>query len=158
MNIFMTGKSPKMSFKSQYKPNNKLYMLQVPSGSKVILCPQKKLLHSYTPLMSKEILIQSSTIFLDTSEFRPISCCNIVYKCMTQVPVNRLEGCLEEFVSNIQTAFVPGRNIAENVLLAQECIKNYPREVGQARCSIKVDLMKAYDCWLEFCISLFNCY
>ena len=79
------------------------------------------------------------------SEFRPITCCNIVYKCMTQIPVNRLEGCLEEFVSNIQTAFVPGRNIAENVLLAQECIKNYPREVGQARCTIKVDLMKAYD-------------
>ena len=48
-------------------------------------------------------------------------------------------------MSNIQTAFVPGRNIAENVLLAQECIKNYPREVGQARCTIKVDLMKAYD-------------
>lgn len=145
MNIFMTRKNPKMPFKSQYRPNNKLYMLQVPTGSKVILCPLQEATPLLYPFMSKEILTQSSIIFLDMSEFRPIKCCNILYKCMTQIPVNRLEGCLEEFVSNIQTAFVPGRNIAENVLSAQEHIKNYPREVGQARCTIKVDLMKAYD-------------
>jgi len=30
-------------------------------------------------------------------------------------------------------------------LLAQELVRNYHKPVGQPRCTIKVDLMKAYD-------------
>jgi len=44
-----------------------------------------------------------------------------------------------------QGAFILGRSIAENILLAQELVFNYHREKGRPRCTIKVDLMKAYD-------------
>ena len=51
---------------------------------------------------------------------------------------------LEDLISPNQTTFIPNRSIAENVLLAQE-VKNYHKSGGKARCTMKVDLMKAYD-------------
>jgi hypothetical protein len=78
-------------------------------------------------------------------DFRPISCCNLIYKCITKLLANRLVPCLEAIISPNQTAFIPSRSIAENVLLAQEVLKDYHKNEGKARCTIKVDLMKAYD-------------
>lgn len=66
-----------------------------------------------------------------------------MYKCITKILANRLRPCLANIVSKNQTAFIPNRSIAENVLLAQELVKNYHRDTGPARCAIKVDLMKA---------------
>lgn len=48
-------------------------------------------------------------------------------------------------VGKFQTAFVKGRRIGDNILLAQELFRNYHRDKGSPRCAIKVDLMKAYD-------------
>lgn len=36
-------------------------------------------------------------------------------------------------------------SIAENMLLAQEVVRDYHKNGGKARCTLKVDLMKAYD-------------
>jgi hypothetical protein len=55
---------------------------------------------------------------------------------------------LDSLVSKNQSAFIPGRSISENVLLAQELVRNYHRKVGQPRCTMKIDLMKAYD-WVN---------
>jgi len=52
---------------------------------------------------------------------------------------------LDEVISSNQGAFVPKRSIVENILLAQELVCNYHRTVGKARCTLKIDLMKAYD-------------
>jgi hypothetical protein len=52
---------------------------------------------------------------------------------------------LEEVISSNQGEFFPSRGIAENVLLAQEAVSDYHKEKGKARCTLKVDLMKAYD-------------
>ncbi|KAK3219463.1 hypothetical protein Dsin_013433 [Dipteronia sinensis] len=78
-------------------------------------------------------------------DFRPISCCNLIYKCITKILMNQLVSCLEDLISLNQTTFIPNRSIAENVLLAQEVMKNYHKSGGTARCIMKVDLMKAYD-------------
>jgi len=48
-------------------------------------------------------------------------------------------------ISRNQSTFIPGINIAENVLLAQELVRNYHRKEGAPRCTMKIDLMKAYD-------------
>jgi hypothetical protein len=40
---------------------------------------------------------------------------------------------------------VPNRSISENILLAQEVLRDYHKKGGKARCTLKVDLMKAYD-------------
>lgn len=51
---------------------------------------------------------------------------------------------LDGLISSNKSAFIPHRSIAENVLLAQEVVKNYHKSEGQARCTIKADIMKAY--------------
>jgi len=78
-------------------------------------------------------------------DYRPISCCNLVYKCITKILANRLIPGLEDVISFNQGAFIPKRSIAENILLAQELVCNYHKEKGKARCTLKVDLMKACD-------------
>ena len=52
---------------------------------------------------------------------------------------------LPELIGNALSAFVPGRRISDNILLAQELLKNYHRKDTPARCAIKVDIQKAFD-------------
>lgn len=45
------------------------------------------------------------------SDYRPISCCNIVYKLISKLLSDRLAEVLPELVDNTQSAFVRGRSI-----------------------------------------------
>ncbi|KAL0322039.1 UNVERIFIED_CONTAM: Transposon TX1 uncharacterized protein [Sesamum calycinum] len=51
----------------------------------------------------------------------------------------------DKLISPSQTAFVPGRSISDNVLLAQELFSGYNHCRLPPRCALKVDLRKAYD-------------
>nr|GEV20431.1 hypothetical protein [Tanacetum cinerariifolium] len=79
------------------------------------------------------------------NDYRPISCCNVLYKCVSKIIANRIKGFLELIVSANQSAFVSGRSIADNILLTQELMHNYHLDRGPARCALKVDIQKAYD-------------
>nr|GEU49764.1 retrotransposon Gag domain, retroviral aspartyl protease [Tanacetum cinerariifolium] len=48
-------------------------------------------------------------------------------------------------ISPNQSTFVPGRSIADNILLTQELMHNYHLDRGLPRCAFKVDIQKAYD-------------
>ena len=63
-------------------------------------------------------------------DFRPISCCNTVYKCIAKILANRLRNVLSHLVGLHQTAFISGRRIGDNILLAQELLRNYHRNRG----------------------------
>ncbi|KAL0420753.1 UNVERIFIED_CONTAM: hypothetical protein Slati_3098200 [Sesamum latifolium] len=52
------------------------------------------------------------------SGFRPISCCNMLYKVIIKIIVQRLSGVLDDLISPSQNAFVPGCSIGDNILLA----------------------------------------
>ncbi|KAL0289207.1 UNVERIFIED_CONTAM: hypothetical protein Sradi_7078000 [Sesamum radiatum] len=79
------------------------------------------------------------------AEFRPISCCNVLYKAITKILVQRLRSILDTLISPSQNAFVPGRSIGDNILLAQELFSGYNQRNQPPRCALKVDLRKAYD-------------
>lgn len=78
-------------------------------------------------------------------DYRPISCCNVVYKCITKVLANRLQPILPCLINQAQFSFVKGCSIVDNVLLMQELVRGYHRDDKDPRCAIKIDLMKAYD-------------
>lgn len=79
------------------------------------------------------------------SEYRPISCCTVIYKCISKIIANRIKSSLASVISRSQTAFLPGRNISDAIFLVQELMHNYHRKEGPSRCAIKVDLKKAFD-------------
>ncbi|XP_074278172.1 uncharacterized protein LOC141601769 [Silene latifolia] len=78
-------------------------------------------------------------------EYRPIVCCNVIYKCITKILCNRLGSILPDIINSSQGGFVKGRNIMDNVLICQDIVRMYNRKVVSPRCLIKIDLRKAYD-------------
>jgi hypothetical protein len=81
------------------------------------------------------------------TEFRPISLCNVIYKVVAKCLVNRLRPILDDIISPAQSAFVPGRMITDNALLAFECIHfiQQKKDPNNSFCAYKLDLSKAYD-------------
>ncbi|GJS49062.1 hypothetical protein Tco_0599183 [Tanacetum coccineum] len=99
----------------------------------------KELNHTIIALIPK---VKSPT---RVNDYRPISCCNVMFKCISKIIANRIKESLKDLVSPNQSAFVPGRSIADNVLLTQELMHNYHLDRGLPRCAFKVDIQKAYD-------------
>lgn len=81
------------------------------------------------------------------NEFRPISLCNVIYKLVSKVLSNRLKKLLPSIVSENQSAFVAGRLIIDNILVAFETMhtiktKNQGKDGFMA---FKLDMTKAFD-------------
>ncbi|KZV36659.1 hypothetical protein F511_26666 [Dorcoceras hygrometricum] len=53
------------------------------------------------------------------NDFRPISCCTVIYKIIAKILVNRLTPLMAGLVDMAQAAFIPGRSIVDNIHLAR---------------------------------------
>ncbi|KAE8671815.1 kinase-related family protein [Hibiscus syriacus] len=94
--------------------------------------------HTFITLIPKESNIGS----LD--DYRPISLVGGVYKILSKCLSRRLRSCIEDLISPTQFAFIPGRQILDCSLIANEGI-DYWRKKGLKGCVFKVDFKKAYD-------------
>lgn len=65
-------------------------------------------------------LVPKTKIRTPLEEFRPISLCYVIGKVITKVLANRIKAVLQEIISYNQSAFVSGRMIPDNFLLAHE--------------------------------------
>ncbi|KAA3479708.1 LINE-1 reverse transcriptase isogeny [Gossypium australe] len=82
----------------------------------------------------------------DFSQFWPISLCSIMYKLVMKVIANRFKVVFSNYSSPEQAGFIAGRNISDNVIIAQEVIHSMrSKKAGRKWMAIKLDLEKAYD-------------
>ncbi|GJX27994.1 RNA-directed DNA polymerase, eukaryota, reverse transcriptase zinc-binding domain protein, partial [Tanacetum coccineum] len=82
---------------------------------------------------------------LKVTDFRPIACCNVVYKCISKILTNRIKPVLNKLVDQNQSAFLLGRALIDNILFTQELLRGYNSRNGPKRCSLKIDIQKSYD-------------
>jgi hypothetical protein len=97
--------------------------------------------------MTQIVLIPKVDNATDLKEYRPISLCNVIYKVISKCLVNRLRPYLQNLISENQSAFIPGRLISDNALVAFECFHAIHRtkKENESLCAYKLDLSKAYD-------------
>lgn len=80
-------------------------------------------------------------------DLRPIALCNVLYKIITKVLSNRLKEILPGIITENQSAFVPNRNITDNVLVAFELLHfmRQKKRGVEGEVALKLDVSKAYD-------------
>ena len=81
------------------------------------------------------------------AQFRPISLCNVIYKILSKVIVNRLKPILKSIISETQSAFVADRLITDNILIAFESLHHMKTQCSGKTgfMALKLDMSKAYD-------------
>ncbi|KAL6219013.1 hypothetical protein ACLB2K_012220 [Fragaria x ananassa] len=80
-------------------------------------------------------------------KFRPIALCNFAYKILMKIISNRLKPMMPNLISENQSAFVEGRQIQDNTVIAHECFHHLKllRSKGDEELALKLDMNKAYD-------------
>lgn len=94
-------------------------------------------------------------------EFRPISLCNVSYKLISKVIVNRLKPILSRIIGPQQSSFLPGRGTQDNAIILQEILHKMQKSKAKLGDLVfKIDLEKAYDHvdwnFLESCLQDFG--
>lgn len=118
-------------------------------------CITKAMLSAlHTSEISSEInhtfitLIPKKNQHTRVANFQPISLCNVLYKLISKVIVNRLWAMMPNIISDSQSAFVPNHQIMNKVLVVYELIYYLRQKRGgkQGFMLLELDMSKTYDC------------
>lgn len=112
-------------------------------------------------------LIPKTTTAQTMKDYRPIACCNLLYKVISKVLANRLKIIFPDAIEANQCAFVTDRLLLENVLLASELVTGYHRPGSTAKCAfdtvkwsfitsvlLAMGLPAQFVNWIRLCISI----
>nr|GEY93057.1 RNA-directed DNA polymerase, eukaryota [Tanacetum cinerariifolium] len=78
------------------------------------------------------------------SDYRPISLIRCLYKVVTKILATRLSMVIFDLISDVQTAFLPNRQILDGPFIINELLSSFQHKKQQAMV-FKVDFAKAYD-------------
>jgi hypothetical protein len=78
--------------------------------------------------------------------FRPISLINFNYKIISKILSNRFKPLIHKIISPTQSAFLKGRSIHNNTILAHEGFHTMKQKKGNGGLmALKLDMEKAFD-------------
>ena len=80
-------------------------------------------------------------------DFRTISLYNVLYKIVSRVITNHFKLILDDIIGDLQSAFIPGMLIIDNVLLGFEDMHWFRQHIRgkMGYASLKLDMSKVYD-------------
>ena len=90
------------------------------------------------------ILLPKCAEAMKIQQYRPICLLNVSFKIFTKVATNRIMSVAQKVISPTQTAFIPGRNIMEGVVILHETMHELHRK-NKSAVIFKIDFEKAYD-------------
>ena len=99
---------------------------------------EKSFNSTYVALIPKKIGAKELT------EFRPISLIGSVYKIIFKLLTKRLKNVMHKLVDTQQLVFITGRQIMDEILMANECVDSRTRSIALG-ILCKLDIQKAYD-------------
>jgi len=84
---------------------------------------------------------------ISVNDFRPISLCNVTYKILSKILANRLKRIMSCIISGLQSAFISGRLISNNIIAAYETLHTMQTRLWgrSGYMGVKLDMSKAYD-------------
>ncbi|XP_026384009.1 uncharacterized protein LOC113279533 [Papaver somniferum] len=80
------------------------------------------------------------------ADFIPIGLCNTSYKIISKILVSRMKPLMERIISPYQAAYVSGRLINDNTMIAHELVHFMKKMEGASGwIALKLDMSKAFD-------------
>lgn len=81
------------------------------------------------------------------TDFRPIALCNVIYKLVSKVMVNRLKLIFPDIISHEQSVVLQNTLILDNIIVTFETLHTIKiRKKGKYRAmAINLDMSKAYE-------------
>lgn len=98
-------------------------------GPEVVTSISQFFTSSYLPTAANSTILSLVPKFpgaTSITDYRPIACLNTIYKTISRILVKRLKPILSSLIVPNQTAFVKGRLLVENTVLASELILGFP--------------------------------
>ncbi|XP_026383413.1 uncharacterized protein LOC113278906 [Papaver somniferum] len=79
-------------------------------------------------------------------DLRPIALCNTSYKIISNILSSRMKKVMNKIISPLQAAYVPGRQISDNIQLAREIIHAMKKKSEEKNyLALKLVMSKAFD-------------